>query len=728
MSAGQLISGLSILCLLLSGPCFVWAQDDGQDLVRFSESVSLDTDSSLLRRLVPVNDYLEEKQWGRAVDILGQIAEEHGRTLIEVSPGRYVNVALYLNMLLARLPGDGLSVYRKKIDPQARQWFEAAKTRRDEELMRKVVRHAFVSSYGDDALLLLGDWAWERGEPAVARSYWKRLLPLSEEAMPGRLPAALRFPDSDYDRPVILARLVLATLVEGDMLRADRELRSFQRQCPDAEGKLAGRTGKLIDILQAVAAESRFWDRCPPEAGVETFAGNPQRNKVLPRTVDVGAPRWNVSLSKSPFRTVGRSAAHGDEGPLSYHPVLFGDMVLVNDAHRIFAYNLRTGESYWKLDENDTNAAIYTDLADEKSILPERPQVGVPRYTLTVHAGRCYAKMGSPVTGRAKDEHRSLNSDLVCLDLIEREGDLVWKIPASRKPGQWSFEGSPLVADGRVFIAMRRSQPRTQVNVACYDAETGSPVWNRRVCAAIPPVGEEHNFIGHQLLTLAEETVFYSTGMGAIAALDVHDGMLRWVVTYETRAPEPIAALSDHTKQGLLPCLFHQGTLFAAPNDAAAAMAIDAQTGIVKWRRRLPKERIRHLLGVGGGNLIVSGNSIWGLDPENGQVVWGSPETDPEFYGYGRGLLVEDTVWWPRREQIEVLDQPTGNRVRQPINLSEKRNLRGQGETAGNLAIADGFLLIAQPDRLVAFSEYGAPPKPPGNHISGSVRFLRRSE
>ncbi len=721
-----MISGLLILCVLLSGPCFVSAQDDPQAAVRVRESVSLATDSSVLRKLVPVNDYLEEQQWERAIAILRQIAEEHGETLISVSPGRYLNVALYSNMLLAHLPSEGLSAYRKKIDPQARRWFETAKAHRDEELMRKVVRHAFASSYGDDALLLLGDWCWERGDLAAARSYWKRLLPLIHEPPPGQPPFVLRYPDSNHARPVILARFVLSSLVEGDVLRAERELHSFQRQYPDAQGQLAGRTGKLSDILQAVAAESGKWEHPRPKDRIETFAGNFQRNKTLPRTLDVGAPRWDVLLSRDPFHTISQPPAHGDGGPLSYYPLVLGDMVLLGNAHRIFAYNLHTGEPYWKLDSNDTNAVIYTDLADEKSVLPERPQVGVPRYTLSVHKGRCYAKMGSPVTGRANSEQRSLNSDLVCLDLIHREGDLVWKIPASQKPGQWSFEGSPVVAGGRVFIALRRSQPRTQANVACYDAETGSPVWNRQVCAAIPPVSEEFNSLGHQLLTLAEETIFYSTGMGAIAALDAHDGTLRWVVTYETRAPESIRALSDHTKQGLLPCLYHQGTVFAAPNDTDLVMAIDAQTGIVKWRRRLPKERIRHLLGVRRENLIVSGNSLWALNIDDGQLVWGTPETDPEYYGYGRGLLVEDVVWWPLRERIEVLDQRTGERVRQPINLSEKRSLRQQGEIGGNLAIADGFLLIAQPDRLVAFSEYGLLKKQSKKRISARPRLLPR--
>jgi Fe-S cluster biosynthesis and repair protein YggX len=347
---------------------------------------------------------------------------------------------------------------------------------------------------------------------------------------------------------------------------------------------------------------------------------------------------------------------------------------------------------------------------------------------MTVHDGRLYARLGTPVTSRSERELNFVSeseSVLVVLDLDpERgQGKLMTKISAAnfdRDGSQWSFEGSPVVSRNRIYIALRRSRPQTQFNVACFDGETGRLIWNRKVCAVVSNVGNWQNWISHQLLTLAENKLFFSTGTGAIACLDAIEGLPLWVVTHESRPSASPAVLSDHTKQGLLPCLYHQGTVFAAPNDTDEILAIDANSGIVKWRRRL-KDRLRHLLGIGRGNLIVSGNSLWGLDARTGRVVWGRRVTDPEFYGYGRGLLVDDSVWWPTRETIEIRSQQTGLRIhRQPI-LLPTHGTTAEPNTGGNLLITDGYLFVAQAHRLVAYWEYASPIKRPRQKISATT-------
>ena len=73
---------------------------------------------------------------------------------------------------------------------------------------------------------------------------------------------------------------------------------------------------------------------------------------------------------------------------------------------------------------------------------------------------------------------------LVCLDLAA-EGRLVWRLPDKSSADdqkwaqdeKWSFEGSPLVAGGDVYVAMRKSDVRPQAYVACFDVETGRRRW-----------------------------------------------------------------------------------------------------------------------------------------------------------------------------------------------------------------------------------------------------------
>src|SRR5262245_27528407 len=89
-------------------------------------SVFIDTDPVAAKMLGAARDFLAARQWGDAVDLLRQIADQHGDRLVAIEPGRCVNVQTYADILIASMPSAGLQHYRSKIDPQARRWFEAA--------------------------------------------------------------------------------------------------------------------------------------------------------------------------------------------------------------------------------------------------------------------------------------------------------------------------------------------------------------------------------------------------------------------------------------------------------------------------------------------------------------------------------------------------------------------------------------------------------------------------
>ena len=105
----------------------------------------------------------------------------------------------FSDILIAGMPPDGLKLYRTKTDAQARRWLDAARKLRDEDGLERIVRKTFLSSSGDDALLLLGDLAWEQGLLARARNYWEKLLPPPASPASGEPPLVLKFPDSPID-------------------------------------------------------------------------------------------------------------------------------------------------------------------------------------------------------------------------------------------------------------------------------------------------------------------------------------------------------------------------------------------------------------------------------------------------------------------------------------------------------------------------------------------------
>ena len=68
--------------------------------------------------------------------------------------------------------------------------------------------------------------------------------------------------------------------------------------------------------------------------------------------------------------------------------------------------------------------------------------------------------------------------------------------------------------------------------------------------------------------------------------------------------------------------------------------------------------------------------------------------------GYGRGLLAGERIYWPTRNEIQILDQRTALRAEPPIKLVETYHTQG-----GNLVAGDGYLIVAQADGLVVFCQ-----------------------
>lgn len=684
------------------------------------EIATLPEDKNIRKRFGAIKDYLAEKRYSEAIEVLQEIAQTDGRLLVQVDSGTpattaaYVNVAQRCNILLAELPPEALVQYRRKVDPQARRWLDQWRQSHDEADLLRVVRSAYLSSAGDDALWALGETAWDRGDLSAARLYWTQLVPLGQEARAAHLPTVLRYPDTDLNIAEVLARLVLCSLLEGDRSRAAEELVRFRELAPGAEGVLAGRQGRLVDLVQQVLDESTRWDLSNVPDAVPTFGLNSARGGTMPERMELGASKWSHALPANRLPTTDRGSGFLDRGPLSYNPVTYGDVVFVNNARSIWAWNLLTGEPAWPSDRG--TAEIYPPAPDDVKSVPSSLCVGAPHYTMTVAEGRLYARMGSVVTNPAEgpSEAELTDSDLVCLDLEHGQGRLLWKVSSQEQfrddPNPWRFEGSPVVLGGRAYVALSRRRPQLEFAVACLDASSGAFIWHRPVATSRTTLEDHQNRVSHLLLTAGAGKLFLSTDGGAILALSASDGRLEWAVTYESNGSTRTVNPASSQQQGLLPPLFHEGLLFVAPNDCSRLLCLEADSGRVRWQIKHPEpDRWRHLLGVvpGGtqGRLLVSGRSLWSIDIATHGIVFGRSSGPRGLVsveqGYGRGVIADSVVLWPVREAIQVIDAQTGTPVGE-----KSLQLGGGAETGGNLVACRGMLLVAQPDRLVAYCEY----------------------
>jgi len=533
-----------------------------------------------------------------------------------------------------------------------------------------------------------------------------------------RLPQSrLSYPATDLPLADIRVRLIFTSIMEGSIARARDELAAFGQQHPGARGQLAGREVDYREALEAMLAAAADWPQLAPSADWPTFAGNAARNGASPRNLDLGSQAWKpitlgepLSADASNSRAFSlRRIGEDSQRLLSYHPLVVGDLVLINNYSQVFAFDRHSGSPAWPGDAARPLGEIYADENARLATGRSGRGLGVPRFTMTAADGKLYAHLGSQVTSHPLESYESrAGGYLICLDLAA-QGRLVWKPDGRLLPDDegWSFEGAPIVEGENLYIAMRKSDVRPQAHVACFDAGTGRRRWRTLVCSAETPGAGQISEITHNLLNYHQGTIYYNTNLGAVAALSARDGRVRWAATYpraKKAAPDGRDRRTAHYYRDLNPCVYDRGRLLVAPADFAGIFALDAATGELLWETQLPEDVV-HLLGVGSGNLIASGDALWWIDAAGGKVLRRWPDTSP--LGQGRGVLMGDQIVWPTHEALYVFDQRVpapADTTRAPILLTER------GATGGNLVAAGDLFLIATPDRLFGFHQQGQIP------------------
>ncbi len=175
-----------------------------------------------------------------------------------------------------------------------------------------------------------------------------------------------------------------------------------------------------------------------------------------------------------------------------------------------------------------------------------------------------------------------------------------------RYPAEAGFSGiaasTPLVRDGRVYVQDLRS------NVYALDAESGDLRWSRRF--------DVENG-GPNGLALDGDTVYGNTTTAAFA-LAAANGSVRWLTPLGSPPGTPVTiapAVADGT--------VYTATTAQRPGGRGELVALDAETGAVRWRFDTIEEPWRFPEAFGGG--------AWGTPTvdEDGRVYWGTANPNP---------------------------------------------------------------------------------------------------
>ena len=683
------------------------------------------------------DNHARSGNYAEAIEIYQRVIQQLGDKVVEVPTDANadndedsrlsVNARRECQRRIAALPPEARTLYRTRVDPQAERWFQLGRDDRDRSILRRVVDQAFCSSWGDDALELLGDLAFQEGQFVEAMAAYVQLVP-DRPGGPG-----LVHPDPSVDLAKVAAKKLLCRAAIGEHPPTEADLAAFAAAYPGAKGPFAGRKGPLAAGLAEAILNDHLAPPPQSDGRWPTFAGSPTRTRIASGPVDVGSLQWRVELEPitqtRTMRNYGRNSGFGmgpsppppPERLLGYHPIVVGDQVIVANERQVIAYNLNTRpgdqpgaspsavEVVWKTREDLVGGSM--TAARGNSVLA--------RHTLSVVGDRIYARLGPPPSAAPPGNRMNFGSNftspsfIVALDRTA-QGKLLWRREAVQIPlpkrqaggGVGSrnavFEGSPVADAHHVYVAITDRIEMTATYVACLDAETGATRWVRYVCEANPnvdPFSTGGPEISHRLLTLDGPSIYYQTNLGAVASLDAEGGSIRWLATYPWQRR---GGLNPGRDRDLNPAIVHDGLVIVAPDDSPAIYAFDAATGRLVWKTEPLSEqaKLTHLLGVAKGHLIASGDQVLWYDVRTGKLAHTWPDNAHAVQGFGRGVLAGDRVYWPTRTEIHVLDQANGLVADPPIRLKETFD-----SEAGNLAVGDGYLVVAQREALVVFCQ-----------------------
>ena len=192
---------------------------------------------------------------------------------------------------------------------------------------------------------------------------------------------------------------------------------------------------------------------------------------------------------------------------------------------------------------------------------------------------------------------------------------LAWRAPISN-----GYSG-PTVAEGRVYVTDRVTQPLEQERVLCFDAATGAPVWTHAYECVYEEVGYRDG--PRASVTIANGLAFALGTMGHMRCLDAATGTLVWKkdpgLDYEIALPI----------WGIAAAPLAEGALVIAQLGArpdACIVAWDQRTGEERWRALNDDASYSAPIVIeqAGERVLVcwTGAHVAGLNPATGEVHW----------------------------------------------------------------------------------------------------------
>lgn len=613
---------------------------------------------------------------GEAVRQVQELLSEYPLKLIPVSHAavdHFTSVRWRVVELLRSNP-ELLERYRLIEDAEAGRLLEAGR-------LRELALTRPLTESGLEALLRLAQSDLERGRFHATRDW---------------LEGALKHTDLE-DRRAAHAWFmwgVASHHLEDET--AAREALSRLTELGALASILQQRLGQVLDLKPVVH------QLC----GVTPF----DQTQAVDLTELVGEDIWSSPLSETLFsrraeelssnrpmmsRSLEQNRAEGFL--LTTAPTVAGDVVYVNQGHRVVALDRFSGLSVWGDDYIDRPAVAVIDRDDE--LVRDLNVVAVAENAVVT------------ITGHAYGTTRSSDGRLVCLD--PETGALRWELrfdhfgnDDDELSGLFPHS-APVISEDTVYVLARKVSPQslTSCYVLAVNLRNGETRWIRHIVSSGAIRRAARSF---STLSVEDGDVYVASAVGAIARLDSEFGEIRWLLRFsvpmnpspqeQTRRPWE---LSSHvvTADRVIALQPGQRRIAVVDRETGSLQASFDAVDPTRWNS--PAYLLandRHVFAVGreihAFELHALDQMVWKLpDYERSAADRTAPELTPmRMEIRGRVQLVDDALIVPTESGVVIVESETG-RVLHQMAL----------DAPGNPLAVDSQLIVAGHDHVDAF-------------------------
>ena len=709
---------------------------DNPDAKDSPEGVYVPESELAMDRLALAQRMERLQEWNKSADLYQEILTDPKYTS-KVVPAEgdadhrlYRSVEELVMQRLAHWPQQGLDVYRGRYETPAATLLQSAKAN-DLNVLHQVFSRYFVTDAGKTAGVRLVDQYLEAGEFRAAAAIADRLLQWH--------------PHLGDDRAGLFFRAALACHLVGDDHEARAHLSELKRRDSQATGLVRGTRTILAEAL------ARELDQPAPVASgasgdsYATFGGDVTRNRVVAVSGTPAAHLYSVSLSKMSFANAQLESRYKEDLKagltLGIVPVVDRGELFFQDGQRVYAVELESGVplSEWvKSNGADYGGAFNVSAAGDSG---RQRQL-----TLSVTDRSVLAVVGQP-DGSKPYAGQPPETRLVCLD--RQTGKPAWVVQMAQLKQEalrtLQLGGSPLIVGDNVCLVGTAIKQAgfEDCYVLCFALEDGSLRWATNIASAStlsqPFGGFNTGFSlapNNSHLAYANGRVFVQTNRGAVAAVDVYNGMIDWLATYNRgqQATNPGfnpmflqqgREMQNQTRPWTYnPVIVSQGLVFTLPIEGKSLLIYDAATGrLVKQidlqdlGRQLRSVEVEPpnfdtLAGISGDALVLAAKkSVLAIDwrafdsahyNEDKMILW---EEGFRSEIRGRPFLTQDQLYVATEDRMFTMNMKTG--VAKQEYPAWPRNW-ADDEGPGNIVVTSDHAIIAGAEHVDVYTDLAA--------------------